>query len=102
MGVDAMTRSTCVRGGICGMGIRPLFTAILATAACVLLSPGIGRAQQGKDPPEKLEPLDLKKFGNAPEITNKWTPMKPGMRWIYEGTTIEDDRKVVPHRIEVT
>lgn len=27
--------------------------------------------------------------------------MKAGMRWIYEGTTVEDDGKVVPHRIEI-
>ena len=97
-----MARSACVRRGIDGQGIRRLFMAILAAAACLLQSPDIGRAQQSKDAPERLEPLDLRKFGNAPDITNKWTPMKPGMRWVYEGTTIEDDGKVIPHRIEVT
>ena len=28
--------------------------------------------------------------------------MKPGTRWVYEGTSVEDDGKVVPHRIVVT
>jgi hypothetical protein len=97
-----MARSACVRRGIGGQGIRRLFMTILAAAACLLQSPDIGRAQQGKDAPERLEPLDLRNFGNAPDIANKWTPMKPGMRWVYEGTTIEDDGKVIPHRIEVT
>ncbi len=76
--------------------------AILAAATCLLPCPGIGGAQQGKAPSQKLETLDLKKFGDATEITNKWIPMRPGMRWIYEGTTVEDDGKVVSHRIEVT
>jgi hypothetical protein len=76
--------------------------ALLAAAACLVLCPGIGYGQQGKTPPPQLETLDLKKFGRSTDVTNKWMPMKPGMRWIYEGTTVEDDGKIVPHRIEIT
>jgi hypothetical protein len=49
----------------------------------------------------KLEVLDLSKFSQPTKITNKWLPMKPGMRYVYEGTTVEDDGKVVPHKIEI-
>lgn len=51
---------------------------------------------------QKIEIFDPKKFDRSTTIDNKWLPMKPGTRWIYEGTTVEDDGKVVPHRIEIT
>lgn len=41
-------------------------------------------------------------FRNQATIGNRWAPMTPGTRWIYEGTSQEDDGKVVPHRIIVT
>jgi hypothetical protein len=46
--------------------------------------------------------VDLKKFNTPTDISNNWMPMKPGTRWIYEGVAVEDDGKVVPHRIEST
>ena len=53
-------------------------------------------------PEERLEKLDITKFTRPTAITNKWLPMKPGTRYIYDGTTVEDDGKVVPHRIIIT
>jgi hypothetical protein len=50
---------------------------------------------------DPLEVLDVKKFSRPTAITNKWLPMKPGTRYVYEGTTVEDDGKVVPHRIVI-
>ncbi|MGE0223776.1 MAG: hypothetical protein AB7F35_11170, partial [Acetobacteraceae bacterium] len=41
------------------------------------------------------------KFSRPTAITNSFLPMKPGTRYIYEGTAVEDDGKVVPHRIEI-
>jgi hypothetical protein len=52
--------------------------------------------------PSKIEIFDPAKFDRSTTIDNKWLPMKPGTRWIYEGSTVEDDGKVVPHRIEIT
>jgi hypothetical protein len=49
----------------------------------------------------KLEVLDLGKFSQPTKITNKWLPMKPGMQYVYEGSTVEDDGMVVPHKIEI-
>jgi hypothetical protein len=42
------------------------------------------------------------KFDAPTRIDNKWIPMRPGTRWTYEGSSREDDGKVVPHRIIVT
>jgi hypothetical protein len=42
------------------------------------------------------------KFRRQTAPNNKWAPMKPGTRWIYEGTSQEDDGKIVPHRIVMT
>lgn len=41
-------------------------------------------------------------FNTSTRIDNKWAPMRPGTRWTYEGSSREDDGKVVPHRIIVT
>jgi hypothetical protein len=46
--------------------------------------------------------MDASRFGRSTEIVNQWMPMKPGTRYIYEGTTVEDDGKVVPHRVVIT
>jgi hypothetical protein len=80
---------------------------IVTTAAvCIVLSVDAASGQDGKpesDPPEKrLEVFDLGKFGHSTTIDNKWFPVKPRTRWVYEGTSVEDDGKVVPHRIIVT
>ena len=44
----------------------------------------------------------LDNFKHPTVIDNKWSPMRPGTRWVYEGTSKEDDGKIVPHRITVT
>ena len=49
----------------------------------------------------KFEDFDAKNFGNSAQITNEWMPLKPGTRYTYEGTTIEDDGTAVPHRVVI-
>ena len=51
---------------------------------------------------EALETFKANAFDSAAGITNKWMPMKPGTQWTYEGSTVEEDGKIVPRRIEVT
>jgi len=53
-------------------------------------------------PDDKLEKLDVTKFSRPTEITNKWSPMRPGTRFVYDGTTVEDDGKTVPRQLVVT
>jgi len=45
--------------------------------------------------------FDPDHFSNSFQIDNKWLPLKPGTRWVYEGTTIEKNNNV-PHRLEMT
>lgn len=79
----------------------------LATAAAAVTSArGISGATAAEMPDlsawdNTLEALDAKMFSKPTLITNKWMPQKPGMRYLYEGTTVEDDGKVVPHKIEI-
>ena len=49
-----------------------------------------------------LPTFDPATFTNPTTIDNQWSPMMPGTHYVYEGTTVEDDGTVVPHRIEVT
>lgn len=83
-----------------------LFGALTALViASSLLASGAAHGQAtnpAKLPEDKLEKLDVAKFTHPTEITNKWLPMKPGTRFVYEGTAVEDEGKVVPHRLVIT
>ena len=70
------------------------------TAAGLAFSAHAQEARVPKPLPDyEIEKLDGVKFSQGPRITNKWLPMKPGTRYVYDGTTVEDDGKVVPHKI---
>ena len=45
--------------------------------------------------------LDPSDFKNSTDITNEWMPLKPGTRFVYEGTTV-DDGEVLPHQVVIT
>lgn len=47
------------------------------------------------------ELIDAGRFGRATQIDNVWLPLKPGTRFTYEGTTIEDDGTAVPHKVVI-
>jgi hypothetical protein len=47
------------------------------------------------------EELNPNSFSRSTQINNPWMPLKPGTRFVYEGTTVQDDGTVVPHRVEV-
>ncbi|NQV94951.1 MAG: hypothetical protein HQ482_07450 [Sphingomonadales bacterium] len=88
------------------MTIVSLAAIPAALLSATLLFGSYAHAQDKADGPaqaaSKFEIFDPAKFDRSTTIDNKWLPMKPGTRWIYEGTTVEDDGKVVPHRIEIT
>lgn len=46
--------------------------------------------------------FDSSRFAQSIPIANEWMPLKPGTRFTYEGTTIEDDGTAVPHRVVIT
>jgi len=46
--------------------------------------------------------FDLANFENSAIIDNEWLPMKPGTKWAYEGTALDDQGNNVDRRIEFT
>ena len=48
-----------------------------------------------------FEHFNAGNFSRPTNIDNEWMPLKPGMHWVYEGTTIEEG-KARPHRFEFT
>lgn len=84
--------------------IRSAVSGALAIGAPLLV--GCGRAadrapaRAPQDPPQ-LPSLDASRFAHSSTVDNPWMPLTPGTRLVYEGTTVEDDGKTVPHRIVV-
>ena len=82
----------------CGPGPNPPPTAASTPAT---LEPAAPAATVG-EPATGLEPnFAPSNFDQPTTINNSWMPMKPGTRYVYEGTTVQDDGTVVPHRIVI-
>jgi len=45
--------------------------------------------------------FDANGFKRPTQVDNAWMPLKPGTRFVFEGTTIEDDGTAVPHRVVI-
>lgn len=84
---------------------RPaLLPSLVALAYSALLVACVGAqersaVEQAATPPD--EHFDSTSFGQSSRIDNPWLPLKPGTRFVYEGTSVEDDGTTVPHRIVV-
>jgi hypothetical protein len=48
-----------------------------------------------------FEDFNAANFVRPTEIDNEWLPLKPGTRFTYSGTTVEDDGTSVPHRVVI-
>ncbi len=70
----------------------------LVLAGCVALASVIVIAQTAE---KKFEDFNPSNFDRSTTIDNEWMPLKPGTRFVYEGTTIEDDGTAVPHRVVI-
>lgn len=53
-------------------------------------------------PVKVFEDLNPKNFDRSTVIDNPWMPLKPGTRFTYKGTNIEDDATPVPHQVVIT
>lgn len=58
------------------------------------------KAQDEGTIPKKYEDFDPKNFDNPTNIDNEWMTLKPGMRYVYAGTTVDED-KPIPHRVVI-
>lgn len=57
--------------------------------------------QTGEGKGQLPHPFVAGAFVRPTQIDNRWLPLVPGTRFVYEGTTVEDDGTVVPHRVEI-
>jgi hypothetical protein len=55
-----------------------------------------------KTPEKSWEDFDLNNFTNPTKIDNEWMPLKPGTRFTWDGTTIDDEGDAIPHRVVFT
>ena len=74
--------------------------SVLVTALCCV-GPSLSCAAAQDRPPDQAATLDSGRFARSIQIDNPWMPLKPGTRFVYEGTSVEDDGTTVPHRIVV-
>jgi len=78
------------------------FLAIIVGFACLGLAGGVVMAQESETSQKDWEDFDNTNFDEgSTNIDNQWLPLKPGMRWVYEGTTVEDEESIA-HRVIFT
>lgn len=84
-------------------GARPTPRAIGAfrPALQLLVACTVGAGCAQAQDAQPLAPFDAGAFVHSSVIDNPWMPLKPGMRFTYEGTTIEDDGSALPHRVVI-
>jgi hypothetical protein len=80
-----------------------------SVSACGRTSPEVSAVSESAAPTatteeraeQPFEELDATNFAHPTNIDNEWMPLIPGTRFVYEGTTVEDDGSAVPHRVEI-
>lgn len=77
-------------------------SCLVAIASAVVLS-GCSKAPDADTTTShgSLPEFDAGSFVRPTQIDNRYMPLVPGTRLVYEGTTIEDDGTAVPHRIVI-
>jgi len=75
-----------------------LFVIIMASACAP--KPVATATSEAAEP--QFPDFDANNFDSSTVIDNEWAPMKPGTKWVYEGTAVNDDGKSVDRRIEFT
>lgn len=74
------------------MSTRTFFIGVILTLALVALPIAVG-AQESD-----FEDFDPANFDDSTIIDNEWYPLTPGMKYVYEGETVEDGESI-PHRV---
>jgi hypothetical protein len=81
----------------------PLPTASEATAEPAITEEAAVTEAPTAEPSETdFEDFNVANFDNSTNITNQWFPLKPGMQYIYEGITNDDEGNQVSRRLVVT
>ena len=75
-------------------------TLIFGLTLLVLLAT-VAVAQESETSEKEWEDFDSSNFDdNSFNINNPWMPLKPGTRYVYGGTTVEDEESM-PHRVVI-
>jgi hypothetical protein len=80
------------------LGISALLARPAAAAGAA--SPRAAGARGANQERDLLE-IDPKKFSRPTAVDNKWMPLTPGKRLVYEGSTVEGRRRI-PHQVIYT
>jgi len=75
-----------------------LFVIIMASAC----APKPAAAPNAETGAKDFENFNADNFDNSTKIDNKWFPLKPGMQYVYEGITNDDEGNQVSRRLVVT
>ena len=76
------------------------FWMMFGILTCLLFFSNEIIAQDDGKEEKQWEDFDPSNFDdNSINSTNDWFPLKPGMRLVYAGTTLDDDDNPVPHRV---
>ena len=79
------------------MRLRVIIVLVAIILLVLLKASGVLYMPSSND----VEDFNASTFSNPTSMDNPWLPLKPGMRYTYEGTTVEDDGSVVPHRLVI-
>lgn len=71
------------------------------TAVPATVAPTVQPASSPTLTEKNFEDFIFKNFEDSATITNQWAGLQSGTKFVYEGTTTEDDGTVVSHRIEI-
>ena len=79
---------------LCLKGCYGVSTVIILLITCVALAPAA-------EPEKQYEAFDSSNFSRSSTVNNEWFPLKPGMRYVFEGSTIDEGEKE-DHRVVFT
>ena len=73
----------------------------LGLSSCSLTAEKMESASTDQTLVEKeFEDFNRNNFSRSTNIDNEWLPLKPGTRFVYTGTTMDDDEPI-PHRVVI-
>ena len=80
--------------------MKTSLTLILTSIVSICLFAGFAKAQK-EMPVQPHENFDSDNFDDPTNMTNEWMNLNPGTRYIYEGTTLGDEKEPLSHRVEI-
>src|SRR3972149_2584251 len=77
---------------------RRAFVVAAVVVSLVVATTSSGAAE----PEQKYELFDSNNFDHSTTIDNEWFPLKPGMRYVWDGVTVDEDEEVESHSVVLT